>query len=99
MNNTKSMDFRTEWYSWVMVLAMIGIAVVINPWYMPLEWTLGSTFSYLWYILSHPLFLIGLATIPVIIICWIAKIRPDLDYCIWLAFAVMLILLAKFLLA
>jgi len=95
MNKSTSMDFRTEWYSWVMVLLMIGIAVIINPWYMPTEWRLGNTFSYVVYILAHPLISIAIATIPVLIICWILKYRPDLDYSIWLAFAFYLFMLVK----
>lgn len=90
------MDFRTEWWSKILVLLMIVIAVVINPWIVPETWNFGSTLSYVGHIVAHPLIAIALSTIPVVIICWIMKIMPDLDYSIWLAFAYMLYLLIKF---
>lgn len=90
------MDFRTEWWSKVMVLAMICIAVVINPWIVPEVWNATSILSYIGRIVAHPFIAIALATIPVLIICYFMKLMPDLDYSIWLAFAYMLYLLARF---
>ncbi len=91
------MDFRTEWWSKVLVLLMIGIAAMIFPWMMPEVWTAKSTLGYGAYIVGYPLLLISLATIPVFIICWVSKIMPDLDYSIWLAFGIMLYQLIVFL--
>ncbi len=93
------MDFRTEWWSKLLVVVMIVIAAVINPWIVPEAWNFSSTLAYTGRILAHPFIAIAFATIPVFIICWIMKIMPDLDYSIWLAFAYMLFLLAKFFMA
>jgi len=90
------MELQTEWWSKMMVLAMICIAVIINPWIVPDTLEVGSMFSYIGRILYHPLAAIALSTIPVVLICWLLKKEPDLDYSIWLAFAYMLYLLARF---
>lgn len=84
------MDFRTEWWSKLLVLVMIGIAAMIFPWMMPEVWTAKSTLGYGAYIVGYPILLISLSTIPVFIFCWIKKIMPDLDYSIWVAFGIML---------
>ncbi len=78
-----------------MVIAMIVIAVVISPGMQPETWTLGSSVLYGLQMVAYPLIGIALATIPVVIICWIIKILPDLDYSIWLAFGYMLFLLIR----
>ncbi len=91
------MDFRTEWSSWVMVVLMIVIAVVINPWATPLEWNATSTISYVINMLAYPFIAIAVATIPVLVICWFLKVTPDLDYSIRTAFGFMLFLLIQFL--
>ena len=90
------MDFRTEWSSWVMVVLMIVIAVVINPWATPLEWTGASTISYVLNMLLYPLIAIAVATLPVLVVCWFMKVEPDLDYSIRTAFVFMLFLLIQF---
>jgi len=90
------MDFRTEWWSKLMVVIMIGMAAFIHPWIIPEAWTVGSTLGYAAKIIAHPLLAIALATIPVFIICYFIKKMPDLDYSIWLAFGYMLYLLVKF---
>lgn len=89
-------DFRTEWSSWLMVVLMMVIAVVINPWAVPAEWTGASIFSYGINMLAYPLIATALATIPVLLVCWAMKIIPDLDYSIRAAFVLMLFLLVKF---
>ncbi len=76
-----------------MVVLMIVIAIVINPWGMPLAWNPGTTITFILQVLAHPFIAIALATIPVVIICWIIKVLPDLDYSIWVAFGYMLYLL------
>jgi len=93
------MDFRTEWWSKILVVLMIIIAVVINPWIVPETWNFSSAVNYAVRILAHPFIAVTLATIPVFIICWIMKKMPDLDYSIWLAFAYMVFLLVKFLMS
>lgn len=87
------MEFQTEWWSKLMVLTMIIIAIIISPELKPEVWGLGSALIYLLQIVAYPLIAIAIATIPVVIICWISKILPDLDYSIWLAFGYMLFLL------
>jgi len=90
------MDFRTEWWSKLMVVAMIGIAATINPWIAPESGGgMASKLGYAAWILAHPLIAIAIATIPVLIICNLIKKIPDLDYSIWLAFAYMLFQLIK----
>lgn len=79
-----------------MVVLMIVIAVVINPWAMPPEWNGASTFSYVINMLAYPLIATAVATIPVLIVCWIIKVEPDLDYSIRTAFGFMLFLLLHF---
>ncbi len=90
------MDFRTEWWSKLMVVAMIIIAVLINPWIVPDTWTASNILGYGLRILAHPFIAIALATIPVFIICFFIKKTPDLDYSIWIAFAYMFFLLGRF---
>ncbi len=90
------MDFRTEWWSKILVILMIVIAIVINPWSVPSEWALGNTLYFIGQSLLYPFVAIALATIPVLIGCWIMKKEPDLDYSIWVAFTFMLYLLVKF---
>jgi len=93
------MDFRTEWSSWVMVVLMMVIAAVINPWAIPMEWNGASTLSYVVNLVAYPLIAIAVATIPVLIVCWFKKIIPDLDYSIRMAFGFMLFLLLQFFLS
>jgi len=89
-------DFRTEWSSWLMVALMAGIACLIDAWAIPAEWTVGSTLIYGLRMLAYPLIATAIATIPVLIVCWIMKVIPDLDYSIRAAFVFMLFLLANF---
>jgi hypothetical protein len=91
------MDFRTEWSSWVMVVLMIIIAVVINPWATPLDWNFASTISYIINMLAYPFIAIAVATIPVLIVCSLLKVTPDLDYSIRTAFGFLIFLLIQFL--
>lgn len=79
-----------------MVVLMIVIAVVINPWATPLEWTGASTISYVLNMLLYPLIAIAVATLPVLVVCWFMKVEPDLDYSIRTAFVFMLFLLIQF---
>ena len=81
------MDFRTEWWSKILVLLMIGMAAYMNPWAIDDGNSVKSILVYIGYIVGNPLLSIAIATIPVFMICWVMKIMPDLDYSIWLAFA------------
>lgn len=74
---------------------MVVIAAIINP-YEATSWSLGGVVSYGLNILVFPLITIAIATIPVLIICWIMKVMPDLDYSIRLAFGFMLFLLVEY---
>ena len=91
------MDFRTEWSSWLMVLLMIGIAAVINPWMVPDTWTAGSILAYGAKLLAYPFIATAVATIPVLIVCYFVKVEPDIDYSMRTAFVYMLLLLVLFL--
>jgi len=91
------MDFRTEWWSKLLVIGMIAIAALINPWIVPDTWSAGNMLEYALRILAHPFIAIALSTIPVVIVCFFIKKTPDLDYSIWVAFGYMLYLLARFL--
>lgn len=84
------MDFRTEWSSWVLVVLMMIIAYVINPWAVG-EGVLSSILQ----IVGYPLIAIAIACIPVLIICYFIKQIPDIDYSIRLAFVYMVFLLVR----
>ena len=87
------MDFRTEWSSWVLLLLMIIIAVIINPYNIPSNLNFQNWLLYGLQILAYPFFAVTIASIPVVIICWIIKVIPDIDYSIRVGFLMMLILL------
>ena len=86
------MDFRTEWSSWLLVLLMIVMAVLINPYHQLEAWNLKGGLLYGLQILAYPFFAITIASIPVVIICWLVKVIPDIDYSIRGGFILMLIL-------
>lgn len=90
------MDFRTEWSSWLMVLLMIGIAAIINPWMTPDTWTARSVLVYAVKLIAYPFITTAVATIPVLIVCYFIKVEPDLDYSMRTAFVYMLFLLVLF---
>lgn len=90
------MDFRTDKSSWFLVLLMIVIAIVINPWIVPDNWDAMSILKYAFNIILYPFIATALATIPVLIVCWFMKIEPDLDYSMRVGFVGMLILLVRF---
>lgn len=79
-----------------MVVLMIVIAAVINPWITPATWDVTSTLVYLAQIIAYPFLAIAVATIPVLIVCYFIKVEPDLDYSIRTAFAYMVLLLILF---
>ena len=87
------MDFRTEWTSWVLLILMIAIAVVVNPYHIPAEVEISSISIYVLQILAYPFFAVTVASLPVFIICWILEIIPDIDYSIRGGFLLMLVLL------
>jgi len=87
------MDFRTEWSSWLLIGLMIVMAIIVNPYNIPNEWGITSTLLYVLQILAFPFFAITVASIPVVIICWLVKVIPDIDYSIRVGFILMLILL------
>ena len=86
------MDFRTEWSSWLLIVLMIVMAVLVNPYHLVEEWSLSTGFMYVLQILAYPFFAITIASIPVFIICWLTKVIPDIDYSIRGGFFLMLIL-------
>lgn len=90
------MDFRTEWSSWVLLLLMIIVAVIINPHNIPSNLNFQNTLVYLLQILAYPFFAVTIASIPVVIVCWLLKVIPDIDYSIRVGFVMMLVLLAGY---
>ncbi len=86
------MDFRTEWSSWFLLILMIIMAIIINPYHHTDTWDFQGTLLYLVQTLAYPFFAVTVASIPVVIICWIVKVIPDIDYSIRVGFLLMLIL-------
>ena len=86
------MDFRTEWSSWLLIVIMIVMAVMINPYHLVEDWNFKNGMMYILQILAYPFFAITIASIPVFIICWLSKVIPDIDYSIRGGFILMLIL-------
>ncbi|NNE27209.1 MAG: hypothetical protein HKN09_10225 [Saprospiraceae bacterium] len=86
------MDFRTEWTSWLLIVLMIVMAVMVNPYHLVEDWNFKSGSIYILQILAYPFFAITIASIPVFIICWLTKFIPDIDYSIRGGFILMLIL-------
>ena len=85
------MDFRTEWSSWVLLLLMIVISVIVNPYQAPEIWSLSSGGIYVLRILAIPFLAVTLTCFPVLLVCWMIKIIPDIDYSIRLAFILLVI--------
>ena len=83
------MDFRTEWSSWVLVALMMIISYFINP------FQASELHMILAQVVALPLFAIAIACIPVLIYCYFAKVIPDIDYSIRLAFLYFLFTLIK----
>ena len=74
------MDFRTEWSSWVLIALMMVISYVTIP---SDQATIGMILTQ---VLGLPLLIVALACAPVLIYCYFAKVIPDIDYSIRLAF-------------
>lgn len=84
------MDFRTEWSSWILVVIMMVIAYIINPYD-----TTDSAWLLVAQVIGLPLIAVAVACIPVIIICYLIKKIPDIDYSIYVAFVYMVFLLIR----
>ncbi len=84
------MDFRTEWSSWILIVLMMVIAYIINPYD-----TSDSTWLLIAQVIGLPLIAIAVACIPVIIVCYFIKKIPDIDYSIYVAFAYMVFMLIR----
>jgi len=84
------MDFRTEWSSWLLVVLMMVISYLINPWVLD-----SGIANSLMQIIGVPLAAIAIACIPVLIVCYFVKVIPDIDYSIRVAFAYMVIMLIR----
>lgn len=82
--NRESMDFRTEWSSWLLVVIMMILAYIISPFE-------GNTYMQIAQAIGFPLAAIAIACIPVLIFCYFIKVIPDIDYSIRLAFVFVLI--------
>ncbi len=74
------MDFRTEWSSWVLIALMMVISYITIP---SDQATIGMILTQ---VLGLPLLIVALACAPVLIYCYFAKVIPDIDYSIRLAF-------------
>lgn len=86
------MDFRTEWSSWLLVILMIIITAFISPYVYPSNGEFLDILLYFARIIGFPLLMITLASIPVVIVCWIVKVIPDIDYSIRTAFVIVLLM-------
>ena len=84
------MDFRTEWSSWLLLLLMMVIQFVIYPFNIS-----DNVPMFLLHTIGVPLASVAIACLPVLIICYIIKIIPDIDYSIRLAFIYFLYLLIR----
>ena len=82
------MDFSTDKSSWILLILMMVIAYVINPWYGS-----DNVGMLLVQVIGFPLLVVALSSIPVLIYCYFVKMIPDIDYSIRLGFVYMLILL------
>lgn len=85
------MDWRMDKSSWVMLVAMLATMV-----YFILQGagdgvSTAGYFQAIGYGLLSVLVLIALASIPVLVYCYIVKMIPDIDYSIRLAFVVTII--------
>lgn len=88
IENFSSMDFRTEWSSWVLVVLMMVISYIV----FPFEGS-GNIGIWLLQIFGLPLAAIAIASIPVLIVCYFIKVIPDIDYSIRVAFLYFIYLL------
>jgi uncharacterized membrane protein YhaH (DUF805 family) len=81
------MDFRLDPVSWAMIIVMIGVFMYV----MVLQGTTQMPFTaYLQAFglaLLVLLALVGLMSIPVLIVCYAINRIPDIDYSVWAAFA------------
>ena len=75
------MDFRTEWSSWLMILLMMVMCYFTYPYHGS-----GNIGALALQVVGIPLGAIALASLPVIVYCYIVKLIPDIDYSIRLAF-------------
>ena len=82
------MDFKMDKSSWFLIIIMMIIAYVINPWESSSTYLMLAT-----QVIGLPLTLIFLACIPVVIFCYFIKMIPDIDYSIRVAFVIMVYLL------
>lgn len=83
------MDFRAEWSSILLIVLMVFIAYFIHPGFGESP-EISKVFLQL---VVFPIIVIALASIPVVIVCYFAKVIPDIDYSIRLGFLYMLFLL------
>lgn len=79
-------DFRMDVQSWLMIVAMIlAFAFVL------LRANFGEAaneiglFTYIGFALLLTFVLIALNCIPVVIVCWLIKRIPDIDYAVWVS--------------
>jgi len=84
------MDFRTEWSSWVLILLMMVISYLVYP-YSASE----NIPMLLLNVIGIPLATIAIASIPVLLICYLIKVIPDIDYSIRLAFIYFIYLIIR----
>ncbi|HKK87199.1 MAG TPA: hypothetical protein VJ917_00025 [Saprospiraceae bacterium] len=80
-------DFSLDPISWAMIIVMIGIFMYV----MVLQGTTDVPFTAYLQAFGLALLvliaLVGVMSIPVLIICYVIKRIPDIDYSVWGAFA------------
>ncbi len=84
------MDFRTDKSSWVLVVLMMIISYFLNPFVLPDGWGISNLAMMILQIIAYPILSIAIACIPVVVVCFIVKLIPDIDYSIRVAFVFML---------
>lgn len=87
MGRKFQMDFSLDPISWAMVIVMLAIFMYV----MVLQGTTDVPFAAYLQAFGVALLvllgLLGLMSIPVLIICYTIKRIPDIDYSVWAAFA------------
>ncbi len=84
------MDFRTDKSSWVLVVLMMIISYFLNPFELPDQWGVSNLALMIVQVIAYPILSIAVACIPVVVVCFIIKLIPDIDYSIRVAFIFML---------
>lgn len=87
MGRNFQMDFRLDPLSWAMILVMLGVFMYVMVLQGTSDVTYTAYFQALGVALLVLLALLGIMSIPVLIVCYAINRIPDIDYSVWAAFA------------